>query len=239
MVEIAFAEVVRARQSSPLPLPRSGVSNLPLDALDPEVLERLAAEMIRRRPNRGAHFYGRRGQKQHGLDILEREAADSNSVYQVRRYDVLTPGKITSAVTEYANPEPGSPGGDTPPRRFSARRYVLLTSAEFETETTLQDKLEELQQHYADDLVIEVWGREMLSSMLRDSGPLVNSVFGPDWAREFCGFAPPPPSPGDPDPLGLVDNPNLVGPREDSLHYWGNQQTRHRVSRPGLAPARP
>jgi hypothetical protein len=32
--------------------------------LDPEVLERLAAEMIKRRPNRGAHFYGRRGQKQ-------------------------------------------------------------------------------------------------------------------------------------------------------------------------------
>jgi hypothetical protein len=37
------------------------------------VLERLAAEMIKRRPNRGDHFYGRRGQKQYGLDILERE----------------------------------------------------------------------------------------------------------------------------------------------------------------------
>jgi hypothetical protein len=73
-----------------LPTARSGAANLPLGELDPEVLERLAAEMIKRRQNLGAHFYGRRGQKQYGLDILEREAVGSNGVYQVRRYAVLT-----------------------------------------------------------------------------------------------------------------------------------------------------
>jgi len=96
--EVRFVDLVRARQTSPLPLPRNGGANLPLGELDPEVLERLAAEMIKRRPNRGAHFYGRRGQKQYWLDIVERETVDSNSVYQVRRYDVLTPEKISSAV---------------------------------------------------------------------------------------------------------------------------------------------
>jgi len=133
--QVRFADLLRAQQSSPLPTPRAGESNLPLGELDPEVLERLAAEMIKRRPNRGAHFYGRRGQKQYGLDILEREAADANSVYQVRRYEVLTADDITSAVTEYADPQPPEAGGEKPARRFAVHRYVLFTSAEFETET--------------------------------------------------------------------------------------------------------
>ena len=63
--------------------------------------------MIKRRPNLGAHFYRRRGQSQHGLDVLEREAVDANSVYQVRRYETLTPDIITAPVTEYAeSPRP-------------------------------------------------------------------------------------------------------------------------------------
>jgi len=208
--EVAFADLARAQQTSELPTAWSGAANLPLGELDPEVLERLAAEMIKRQQNLGAHFYGRRGQKQYGLDILEREAVGSNSVYQVRRYAVLTPDMITSAVTEYADPKSPKEGGEKPARRFAARRYVLFTSAEFETETALQESLEELQEQYAGDLVIEVWGREMISSKLRDCGPLVNSVFGPEWARLFCGFAPPPPDPADPVGLGLVENPVQV-----------------------------
>lgn len=38
----------------------------------------------------------------------------SNSVYQVRRYAVLTPDMITSAVTEYADPKPPEEGGEKP-----------------------------------------------------------------------------------------------------------------------------
>ena len=125
----------------------------------------------------------------------------------MRRYEVLTADDITFAVTEYADPQPPKAGGEQPARPFAVHRYVLFTSAEFETETALQDRLEELQRPYDGDLIIEVWGREMISSMLRDSGALVNNVFGPEWARVFCGFAPPPPRPDDPDPLGLVESP--------------------------------
>ncbi len=104
LIELRYPDLAMlARQTSLLP-PLVGASCLPLGDVDPEVLERLAAELIRRRPNRGAHFYGRRGQKQYGLDILERENPDENSVYQVRRYQVLTPDLISSAVTENAGP---------------------------------------------------------------------------------------------------------------------------------------
>lgn len=207
LVEVGFVNLIRVQQTTQLPIPLAGASNLPLGDLDPEVFERLAAEMVKRRPNHGAHFYGRRGQKQHGLDIVERDTSVSNSVYQVRRYEILTPDDISSAVTEYADPKPLKKGGRKPPRRFGAHRYVLFTSAEFEKDTALQDKLEELQERYSGDLVIEVWGREMISAQLRDSGAQVNSIFGPDWARSFCGFAPPSPGPGDPIHFGLVEDP--------------------------------
>lgn len=213
--EVTYPELLQAEQKSPLPTPITGATSLPLGELDPEVLERLAAEMTKRRQNAGAHFYGRRGQTQHGLDVLERELDGTNSVYQVRRYETLTPDMITSAVKEYADPEPPKRGpskGVKPRRRFAARRYVLFTSAEFETEKALQDRLENLQKEYDGDLVIEVWGREMISSKLRDWGSLVSSVFGPEWARVFCGFAPPPPDPADPIALGLVENPVQVVP---------------------------
>lgn len=38
--EVRFADLVRARQTSPLPTPRAGDPCLPLGELDPEVLER-------------------------------------------------------------------------------------------------------------------------------------------------------------------------------------------------------
>lgn len=210
LLELRFSELMRVRQTSELPLPVAGGHTLPLGELDPEVLERLAAEMIKRRPNLGAHFYGRRGQSQHGLDILERETVDFNSVYQVRRYETLTPDLIAAAVSEYADPKPPKKGGPKPPRRFAARRYVLFTSALAENEKALQDRLEELQKQYSGDMVIEVWGREMVSGLLRECGSMVNAVFGAEWARVFCGFAPPPPDPADPDRLGLVENPVQV-----------------------------
>jgi hypothetical protein len=208
LIGLRYPDLVGARQASPLPPPLVGASSLPLGALDPEVLERLAAELIRRRPNQGAHFYGRRGQKQYGLDIVERESPGVNSVYQVRRYQVLTPDLISSAVTEYAGPAGEREG--KPPRRFAARRYVLLTSAPFDEDTALQDRLEELQQLYLGDLELEVWGQEKLTTELRDCGALVNSVFGPEWAREICGFVAVPSGPADPDSLGLVENPVVV-----------------------------
>ena len=73
--------------------------------------------------------------KQYGLNILEARQPNANSVYHVRRYEVLTADDITSAVTEYADPQPPKAGGEKPARQFAVHRHVLFTSAEFETET--------------------------------------------------------------------------------------------------------
>ena len=70
---LTLPQVLGAVQAAPLPVPTQNPAVLPLNQLDPEVLERLAAEVVSHRNNRGAHFYGRHGQKQYDLDIVEFE----------------------------------------------------------------------------------------------------------------------------------------------------------------------
>jgi hypothetical protein len=108
-------EKARAQQSSFLPTPRADESDLPLGELDPEVLERLAAEMIKVPAEPWYSFLWPARPEQSGLDILEREATDANSVCQVRHYEALPADGITSAVTEYADPQPPKADGETLP----------------------------------------------------------------------------------------------------------------------------
>ena len=91
-----LAEVLGAVQQTPVPLQNPAL--LPLGQLDPEVLERLAAELVWRRNNRGAHFYGRRGQAQYGLDIVELEPHATCSLYQVKRFQVMSASQMASVV---------------------------------------------------------------------------------------------------------------------------------------------
>jgi hypothetical protein len=71
LAAVRFVDLAREQQRSPLPVPLATASNLPLAELDPEVFERLMAEIVKCRPSLGAHFCGRRGQNQYGLDIVE------------------------------------------------------------------------------------------------------------------------------------------------------------------------
>lgn len=207
--EISFATLARRTQVSALPIPMQNPVCLPFGELDPEVFERLVAEVVHRQDNRGVQFYGRRGQKQYGLDIVERERTDSRSLYQVKRYQEIDGAAIGGAVVEYA----GSPRRQDytgEPRRFDPRRFVLVTSASIDSDKATVDEIARLQDEYAGDLEIEAWGVETLSRGLRDASNLIYAVFGPAWAKAFCGFEPAPPPPGAPHPLALVEEPTEV-----------------------------
>ena len=97
-----------------------------------------------------------------------------------------------------------------PKRRFDPHRFVIITSAAVESDTGNIDGLKDLQDNYDGDLTIEVWGAETLSRKLRDLPHMVLAVFGPVWAKAWCGFEPVPPGPGAPAPLGLVEGPLAV-----------------------------
>ncbi|GAA2497304.1 hypothetical protein [Streptomyces longisporus] len=207
--ELTLAQLTRHRQSGPLPPPIQNPALLPFNELDPEVFERVVAEVVSRRHNLGVQFYGRRGQKQHGLDIVEREPSQRRSLYQVKRYQQITEAQLREAVETYAGPVRG-PNFQGDSRRFDPYRFVVVTSAQTENDTATVDALAKLQNEYAGDLVIEGWGAEALSRALRDAHHLVFAVFGPHWAEAFCGFTPSPAAQIAPEALGLVDDPAEV-----------------------------
>ena len=204
LVSVSLTELVNRPQRTALPVPMVDPSVLPLAQLDPEVLERVVAELVSVSPHLSVSFYGRRGQKQYGLDVLERRVDRRYTVYQVKRYQTLTTAQIAEAVAEYAI-APNPPDGPRRKRRFDADRFVLVTSASFDDDTALADKRDELQRSYDDDLDIVVWGAEAISRKLRHLPHLVQAVFGPEWARAFCGVEDP--STAAPPALGFVEDP--------------------------------
>ncbi|MFF8781761.1 hypothetical protein ACF07W_31215 [Streptomyces sp. NPDC015140] len=209
VVELTLPDVLRHTQSGELPVPIQNPALLPLADLDPEVFERLIAEIVSRRNNIGVQFYGRRGQKQYGLDIVERETPSARVLYQVKRFEELTGAKLREAVQEYSGP-PRLTTYRGEARRFSPYLFVVVTSAGLDRDTENVDTLEELQTSYAGDLEIDAWGAEALSRMLRDMPHLVYAVFGPQWAKTYCGYQPSPSDPAAPKSLGLVEDPIAV-----------------------------
>ncbi|MEV7374502.1 hypothetical protein AB0O51_26925 [Streptomyces sp. NPDC090301] len=204
--QVSLEQLVARRQATGLPIPVQNPRKLPCDELDPEVFERLIAEIVSRGDHRGVQFYGRRGQKQYGLDIVALEPDRRRSLYQVKRYAKVTPALLQSAVTEYAD-APRLPGHGLSKRRFDPYRFVVVTSAETEFDTAMVDALETLQKSYEGDLEIELWGVEEVGRRLRDAVGLVAAVFGETWARAWCGMAPTANGTAEPVPLGLVSAP--------------------------------
>ncbi|MCX4545957.1 hypothetical protein [Streptomyces sp. NBC_01565] len=209
LVELTLAALGSRRQQVSLPLPLQNPAQLPLHELQPEVFERLVAEMVSRHDNRGVQFYGRSGQKQYGLDVVEREPGGLRSLYQVKRYASLTRPLIRSAVVDYAG-SPRPSGHSEPPRLFNPHRFVVVTSASLDSDTAWVEEVTDLQDEYTGDLEIEFWGAEAVSRKLRDAPNLVASVFGPTWSEAWCGVTHPPMDPAAPPSLGLVSGPIAV-----------------------------
>ncbi|MFJ4633381.1 hypothetical protein [Streptomyces sp. NPDC088847] len=204
-VSLSLAEL-GGRVQPPLALPVLNPKRLPLTELDPETFEWLIAEIVSRQDNRGVQFYGRSGQTQHGLDIVAREPDQRRSLYQVKRYQELTVPRIKEAVETYAG-APRSEGHTEPARLFDPYRFVVVTSAQLDSDTAYVKTVSDLQDAYVGDLEIEFWGAEAVGRKLRDATNLVTAVFGEVWAKAWCGVMPVPNDAAAPKPLGLVSGP--------------------------------
>lgn len=203
---LTSAEVLARQPGSVLP-PVRPATRLPAGELSPEVFERLVLEYVWLvEAARDVHVYGRRGQKQYGLDIVGEDRERQRFVYQVRRLQEITPDAIRGAVVDYAGP-PRTGGELGTARRFDATRFVLATAASIHDETALVDEIFALKNEYQDDLDIEVVGIEHLSVKLRDAAGIVAAFFGQGWAREFCGVEPPESPTGQATGFGLLEGP--------------------------------
>jgi hypothetical protein len=186
--EVSIQEMRQHSQVSELPTALKNASTLPVASLDPEVFERVTAEILAKRDDSSVHFYGRRGQKQHGLDIFEEQASGDRVLYQVKRYVTITPDEIREAVIDYAG-QPRSTGSNAPPRKFQPNRFIVVTSARLDDDTAKTEAISDLQTKYRGDLGIDVWGAEAVSYRLRDMPEVVTAIFGAAWAEEYCGSA--------------------------------------------------
>ncbi|TQC46534.1 hypothetical protein EEB14_25685 [Rhodococcus sp. WS4] len=200
----SLGQVLRPQQRAPLPIPLQNPETLPLTELEPEVFERLVTEFVAHR-SRSVHFYGRRGQAQYGLDIVEWDGQERPILHQVKRYQTLSPAEIRDAVVTYA----GAPNPTTQ-RKFNPREFILVTSAEFDSDTKNVDELKKLRAEYAGDLALDVWGTETVSRMLQSHPRTVHRIIGPEWAKAWCGFQAQPELQTTPQALAFVHHPARV-----------------------------
>lgn len=186
--DLLISDLLGRPQTGPLPPPIVAPPSLPFGDLDPLVFERLVGEVVWLVDGMNdVRGYGRSGQDQGGLDLIGRRDGATH-VYQVRRIVQLTAAALTKAVEDFAGPSRVQmPKSQWIDRRFPAVRFVLATACSAD-DTAVEDQLVILREKYAGDLEIDVYDGRQLSRMLRERGSLVSGIFGPDWARAFCGY---------------------------------------------------
>lgn len=155
---------------------------LPLTDIPPEAFERLCAELVDHTSgDHEVHVYGRRGQRQYGLDVVEFGSTGTGAmlspshVYQVKRYQVMTAAKLRDAVEVYAQTS-----------RFKAMNFTVMTSARTDNQHLI-DELGALRNEYADRFAVGLLGPDRIQTRLRKLPNTVRAVFGPAMALALCG----------------------------------------------------
>src|SRR5437870_4629611 len=88
--EVTLEQLREHAPDAAVPIPTKNPPVLPVQHLDPEAFERLVAEIVDMRDNASVHFYGRRGQAQYGLDIVEELTDGKRVLHQVKRYATIS-----------------------------------------------------------------------------------------------------------------------------------------------------
>ena len=130
-----------------------------------------------------ARRYGKRGQRQYGLDAVAFFSERRPTVYQAKGWLEFGARDLEAAVERYA-------AGRRP---FNADRIVVAVKSDVDDTETIE-KLSELRERYA-PLTIELWDRGELSAILAKEYRIVIRFWGQAIAAIFCvGSEPLPPS---------------------------------------------
>ncbi|MFI8348250.1 hypothetical protein [Streptomyces sp. NPDC085596] len=203
---VRLGTLVSRRNETALTPPLSAPDVLPFGQLAPPVFERVVGEVMwlvdGMNDIRG---YGRSGQDQGGLDLIGRRMGKTH-VYQVRRIGSLSAPALRKAVTDFTGPpRTATPKEDWSERRFESVRFVLAAGCVVD-DTKVEQELVALQEEYKGDIEIDLYDAGALSRFLHERPHLVAGVFGPEWAKAFCGVEPPP-VPSLPHGYALLNDP--------------------------------
>lgn len=171
-------EALQPSTSLSEPLAATAPTELNIAGLSWENFEKLIARLAAKlESTENVHLYGRRGQRQDGIDVVCFPASGEPSLYQAKRRATFGAKDLREAVEDYVNGL----------RPVDARRFVVAVACDaHDTETirTLQD----LRDCY-DSIEIEFWDRQNLSRMLVEHAGIVEQFFGPAVRQVFCGVS--------------------------------------------------
>ncbi|MFB8023873.1 restriction endonuclease [Streptomyces rubiginosohelvolus] len=156
-------------------LPTTAPLTLPTEYLSWESFEHLVAAVVREVEGAfEARIYGRRGQKQQGIDVVGFFDDEKARVYQAKDYKKYTAAYLEKAVKDFT----------TGSRPFESEHLIVMTTADV-SDTKIDDKLHDLRKANS-QLKIDLWGRQQLSDKLATHSRIVTRFFGPETARAFC-----------------------------------------------------
>ena len=147
-------------------------SVLPFEKLDWEPFELLCLEIALAAGYMDVRRYGRRGQKQDGIDFHGRDSNGQRTAWQCKCVSSFGAAELRSAVLDFAN----GPRG----RRYAT--FVICIACEG-NDRNLDGELAILRKRY--EFGIELWESTWLTHELNDLPNLVYRYFGEVWAKGF------------------------------------------------------
>ncbi|MEU9189270.1 hypothetical protein AB0D14_32940 [Streptomyces sp. NPDC048484] len=156
-------------------LPTTAALTLPTGYLGWESFEHLVAAVVREADGAfEARVYGRRGQKQQGIDVVGFFDGEKARVYQAKDYKKYTAAYLAMAVKDFA----------TGTRPFESEHLIVMTTADV-SDTKIDDELHALRKANP-QITIDLWGRQQLSDKLERHPRIVTRFFGSETARVVC-----------------------------------------------------
>lgn len=167
------------RQNSLSPPVRTNIQELPLQEISWEFFEMLCLRIINdieKIPPHHCDCYGRRGQKQGGIDIYARVGSNYN-LYQVKRYNRISLKDLRDIFEKFENGE----------WLKKANFFIICTAARFD-DINLQNLFEEYRNEFLKkDIQVEKWDFSYINRCLKHHPQIVYDFFGKDWCIAFCG----------------------------------------------------
>ncbi len=155
------------------------IQELPFKSLSWEDFERLTLRYVEKNGElEYCHLYGKRGQKQEGIDLFARHDSDEfYTVYQCKKYQKYTVSDIKSAISTFLKGEWVN----------KCKSFYICTSCDL-TDKKLSDEIEKqsitLKEH---DIKLFILDEIKFSSVLKEHPQIVYDFFGLEWAKQFCG----------------------------------------------------
>ena len=164
----------RPDQVTPVDLDRSLVA-LPFSAMTWEDFEKLLVRVLHDVTGlRGVTVYGTRGQKQHGLDVVGRDADGNLWALQSKRQQNYDETDLADAVQKFIDGK----------RKWETHTFVLATSCEAHTTQVVDATV--AAHDSLDPVEFEFWDADRIGRMLRTQPAIVAEFFGEQAATRFC-----------------------------------------------------